>query len=115
VQGVAVDLDLHLGGQRLAPELESTVYRLAQEALTNVGKHALADQVSLRLAESDGVVELEVADDGRGFDPELTDSGYGLVGMRERAELAGGRLEVESRPGAGTTVRARLPRAGPAR
>jgi signal transduction histidine kinase len=80
-----------------------------QEALNNVGKHARAERVQLRVAESDATIEIEVADDGTGFDPRGTRGGFGLLGMRERLAMAGGRLDVASTPGEGTTLRATLP------
>ncbi len=93
---------------RLATEIETTIYRLAQEALGNVVKHAGASRVVLRLAHTSGRVELEVADDGSGFDRERPTSGFGLVGMRERAELLGGSFELATSE-EGTRVRAVLP------
>ena len=114
--GPRIDLDVDRLGDapRLAPEVETTVYRLAQEALTNVVKHAGASQATLRLVESEQVVQIEVHDDGCGFDQDDRGDGFGLLGMRERAELLGGRLELSSGPD-GTHVRAVLPirRAGP--
>lgn len=92
----------------LGPELETTVYRLLQEALTNVSKHAAATNVHVSVATNDGQLLVEVADDGRGFDAGAQTSGFGLAGMRERVYLAGGELEVQSGD-AGTSVRARIP------
>jgi signal transduction histidine kinase len=105
------DLDYERGREptRHTPELEAAVYRLAQEALTNVVKHAGAKQVEVTLVEHGAAVELVVSDDGRGFDEAAITPGFGLVGMRERAELAGGTLRVETAPGKGTVVTARLP------
>ena len=94
---------------RLGPELESTVYRLVQETLTNTMKHANAERVELTLKAIGGEVRLSVSDDGSGFLLDQPAGGFGLIGMRERVELVGGRLEVESSPGGGTVVRARLP------
>jgi signal transduction histidine kinase len=94
---------------RLSPELESTIYRLVQEALTNVVKHARAERVDIKLMAHEDLVTIEVRDDGVGFDPKLRPPGFGLVGMRERLELAGGRLEISSVPGRGTDLRAELP------
>jgi signal transduction histidine kinase len=94
---------------RHTPELEATMYRLAQEALTNAVKHAGAARISITLVEDEQCVDLTVADDGRGFDPEAEHHGFGLVGMTERSDLAGGSLELNSAPGKGTTVHARLP------
>jgi signal transduction histidine kinase len=94
---------------RLSPELETTVYRLVQEALTNVVKHADAHGVSVRVREADGWLDVRVADDGRGRQRGSGGGGFGLVGMRERVELAGGELHVEDGEPSGTVVRARLP------
>jgi signal transduction histidine kinase len=107
VEGLDVELDVELGG-RLEPEVETTVYRLVQEALTNVAKHAQAERVRVHVALDYDVVRVEVSDDGRGFDPEARVEGFGLVGMHERVALARGQLEVESAPGK-TVVRATLP------
>jgi signal transduction histidine kinase len=102
-----VDLD-ELGGERLAPELETAAYRLVQEALTNVVKHARADSVAIELLARDGGVELMVRDDGMGFDPGAPRAGFGITGMRERVGLCDGTLTIDSSPGEGTTVRAWL-------
>jgi signal transduction histidine kinase len=106
--GLAVSTRVSLGDRsRLAPETESTIYRVVQEALTNAAKHAGAERVSVEVARDNGNVEVVVEDDGHGFDPGAATSGLGLVGMRERVELTGGHLEIRSRPG--TRVSARLP------
>jgi signal transduction histidine kinase len=101
-------------GDCLAPELESTVYRLVQEALTNVIKHARAEHVDLRVAETNGRIEVSVRDDGVGFSPAAEQTGFGLVGMRERLAIVGGTLEISSTPGEGTALRAELPPSAPA-
>ena len=100
---------LDLAEPRLHPEIERTLYRLIQESLTNVVKHAAAGRASLRLVEAAGLLKLSVADDGTGFDPAQISAGFGLVGMQERVALVGGKVSVESTPGAGTTVRAEVP------
>ena len=108
---VKIDLSFERGeaAARHTPELESTVYRLVQESLTNAVRHAGATRIRIDVGEHDGCVEVAVADDGRGFDPATADSGgFGLTGMRERVELADGELDIDSGPD-GTTVRARLP------
>jgi signal transduction histidine kinase len=92
----------------LDPELETTVYRFIQEALTNTVKHAQASLVKLSVTASDGAVVLAVSDNGVGFDPALDTDGFGLAGMRERVYLAGGTLEITSDQ-SGTVVSARLP------
>ncbi|HLZ27667.1 MAG TPA: histidine kinase [Chloroflexota bacterium] len=97
--------------QRLAPETEQELYRLAQEALNNVLKHAHAQRVRVRLAVDTDRTTLEVADDGVGFKPTSRGvDGFGLPGMRERAARLGGTLQVESSPGAGTRVRVEIAR-----
>ena len=115
--GLDIELDLRLGfedgraAERLMPEIEAAVYRLIQEALSNVVKHAEATQVFVSLAESDGdgCVTVEIRDDGRGFDPGEIGSGFGLIGMRERMALIHGSLEVRSRRDEGTWIIARMP------
>ena len=107
VEGLEVHVEVEVGG-RLDPELETTVYRIVQEALTNIAKHARAEHVRIEVALDYDVVRVEVTDDGRGFDPEARVAGFGLVGMRERVALAHGQLEIESAAGR-TVVRASLP------
>lgn len=94
--------------RRLQPELETAVYRLLQEALTNAARHARADQVGVIVGESGEEILIEVNDDGVGFAVGAESSGFGLAGMRERVALAGGTLSVDS-DASGTVVRARLP------
>jgi len=94
----------------LPPEVELVLYRVAQESLTNVLRHARASHASLELRPDGGDVLLEVVDDGRGFDGTVPRGGEGLRGMRERALLVGGTIAVESQPGAGTRVRLVVPR-----
>jgi two-component system, NarL family, sensor histidine kinase DevS len=109
--GLEIDAQVELGDeQRLAPEVETTVYRVVQESLTNVVKHARASSVELHVRCDGPQLEVRVADDGIGFDPDGAQAaGFGLTGMRERVELAGGELSVLPGAVAGTTVRARLP------
>ena len=97
-------------GTRLEPELATVVYRLVQEALTNAVKHAEAETLTVEISERDAEVAVSVRDDGTGFGREgLRDGGFGLIGMEERVQLVGGRLEIDSTPGTGTAVRAWLP------
>ncbi|MFN8635758.1 MAG: sensor histidine kinase [Chloroflexota bacterium] len=99
------------GAARLPPEVEQELYRLAQEALNNVLKHAHARHVGVELDITQERAVLEVADDGVGFEAALHGGGgFGLPGMRERAARLGGTLQVESAPGAGTRVRVEVPR-----
>jgi signal transduction histidine kinase len=108
--GLEIHLQANLPAARLPGELETVLYRLVQEALTNVLKHAEAQTVSILLALQDGSVTAVIEDDGRGFTPgETRADALGLLGMRERLSFLGGALTVESAPGSGTTVRALLP------
>jgi signal transduction histidine kinase len=109
--GIQIDSEVRLEveDRRLDPEVERTIYRLVQESLTNVMKHASAGRVSLALVEEAGLLKVTVGDDGTGFDQALISTGFGLVGMHDRAALVGGKVSVDSSPGAGTTVRAELP------
>jgi signal transduction histidine kinase len=109
---IEVECDLALPQEeedRPTPVLETTVYRLAQEALNNVSKHSMARHAELAVRSGRRAIEVEVSDDGVGFEPSLVREGFGLVGMRERAALLGGTLEVDSTKGAGTRVRASIP------
>jgi len=108
--GIAVDFQTALADERLPEDVETALYRIVQESLTNVVKHARARRVSILLARKNSAVKAVVEDDGQGFDPaEQADDGFGLVGMRERLALLGGRLEIESGRGGGTTVAAEVP------
>jgi signal transduction histidine kinase len=108
---LAVQTGLKLGDRRLDPEIETIAYRVAQEALTNVAKHASATRVWLDLDASDVTLELSIGDDGDGLPdtPHEGPGGYGITGMRERAELGGGTLRVEGREGGGTLDALTLP------
>jgi signal transduction histidine kinase len=108
--GIEVALEASIGTERLGAGLETTLYRIVQEALTNVVKHADARRVSISLVRKSGSISAVIEDDGRGFDIDEARPGtLGLLGMRERAGLVGGRISIESRPGAGTTVAAEVP------
>jgi signal transduction histidine kinase len=108
--GIDVQLESQLGDERLPEEMETTLYRLVQESLTNVVKHAHARTVSILIVRRTDRVTAIVEDDGRGFDPaEARADGLGLVGMRERAALVGGKLTVEAAAGAGTTIAVEVP------
>jgi len=106
--GVAVNVQTEGLDDGLSPLLQATLYRVLQEALTNVARHAGARSVNVRLVRGAGAVELRVQDDGAGFKPGNSGR-LGLRGMRERAALLGGSVEVGSEPGAGTTITAHIP------
>ncbi|GBC87672.1 Signal transduction histidine-protein kinase/phosphatase DegS [bacterium HR12] len=112
-----IDVLDETGGRQVPQDVETVVFRIVQEALNNAVKHAKASTISVIVGQRDGRLSVVVEDDGRGFDvaeverretPELSE-GFGLRGMRERAELVGGTLTLESQPGRGTTVRLEVP------
>jgi len=108
--GIDVSLTLE-GDERLPPDAEFALYRVAQEALNNVAKHSRAQHVRVRLKLQPDEARLEVCDDGIGFDPNAGTRGgsFGMIGMRERLSEVKGFLEVESMPGRGTCIRGRIP------
>jgi two-component system, NarL family, sensor histidine kinase DevS len=103
-----VDMDVRLGDRRLPADAEVAAYRIVQEALNNALRHAGATAVAISVYEEDGTIHVEVCDDGRGFDLDAPAAGFGLGSMRERVELLGGELEIESST-AGTRLTAILP------
>ncbi len=112
-RGIAVRCEFGELG-RLPPELETALFRLCQEAMSNVARHAQATQVLVEVAVSGREIAVDVEDDGRGFDPEAVARRegrrpWGLLGIRERAELLGGAARIESSPGNGTRVSVRIP------
>ena len=110
--GIAIELQTD-GVARLAPESEDALYRIALEAVNNAVNHARPTRVAVNLAQRDNQVTLTVTDNGAGFDVRGDYAGhYGLKTMRERARALGGEVRIDSAPGAGTTVRAEIPRAG---
>jgi len=115
-EGYQVDCEEHLGDERLPREMEIALFRVAQEALTNVRKHAGTKWLKIELRRRDAEVSLEVQDFGRGFDPAALQTlgggpgeRVGFAGMRERVGMLGGELEIQSRPEAGTLVAAIIP------
>jgi len=114
-RGLAVDMGIDLSyeqgraSERHTVELETAMYRIVQEALTNAIRHGGGRRASVDIREDEDSVRITVRDDGRGFDTTAKPTGFGLMGMRERAELLEGALEVESGPGQGTIIRATFP------
>jgi two-component system NarL family sensor kinase len=115
--GGSAEVEVDLDDCRLAPHVETALYRIAQEALQNVVKHSRADRVSIVLRDGGETVELSVTDNGAGYEPGVERSldSYGLKGMRERAALVGAQLQLRSSPGEGTSVVVRAPAATDAR
>lgn len=108
--GVDASLDVVGGGQPLPPRVEITLYRICQEALNNIARHAGARYADVQLLITPDEVTLAVEDDGKGFDtPGVAKDSYGLTGMSERAKLLSGKLEIRSSPGEGTRVEAKIP------
>jgi signal transduction histidine kinase len=121
-RGIEVDVSIELAHEqsdgrvadgltpaRHIPELETALYRIVQEALTNATKHGSAKRAVVEIHEDGDTVHVEVRDDGAGFDPAADTTGFGLLGMRERVELLDGTLLIDSAPGAGASVRASFP------
>jgi two-component system sensor histidine kinase UhpB len=107
--GIKVSFESSLSG-RLTDELETHIFRIAQEALTNVARHSKAAGVEVKLSSADGHVKLVIADNGRGFEPRTgAGGGLGMVGMRARARSAGGELKVETAAGKGVRIEVRIP------
>jgi signal transduction histidine kinase len=107
--GMTIELAANLGDERLPSDAATALYRIVQEALTNVVKHAHARHVSVLLTRNNGNVVAVIEDDGRGFEPDELGTRPGIQAMRERLELLDGRLRIESSRGAGTTLRVELP------
>lgn len=103
---IEMNVHLELPEQRLPDDIEISLYRIAQEALTNIEKHAQAKHVGLRIWFSEGYIWVEISDDGKGFTPDKGESGIGLLNMRERTELLSGRFSLKSRVGSGTRLKA---------
>jgi signal transduction histidine kinase len=110
---IDVTVSVQLGDERLPPELETVLYRVAQEAVTNAIKSAQSATISVSLAVGPDAIGLTIVDDGRGFDREAVEGGLGLIGMEERAAIVGGKLVIDSAPGRGTVVTLTVPRYGP--
>ena len=116
---IEVEYHCGLGDERPSPQVETTLYRIVQESLTNVVKHSGARRVGVILERIDGEIQLIVEDDGRGFDaeaataPSAAGGRLGLLGMKERVAMVGGTLSIESSPGSATTVFVRIPATEP--
>ena len=109
---VEIARELRIGSLRLEPEIEIAAYRFVQEAITNAAKHAHARRIQVVIEHVRGELSIRVTDDGRGIDPASmgrSESGLGLIGMRERIVLHGGGFFIDSGPSAGTTIRATIP------
>ena len=117
LDGSGISFELNTNGfeKRLSPEMETAMYRIYQEALSNVRRHSEAQHVRINLSIHNDIFESEVQDDGRGFDPQAVNMngdnprGLGLLGIKERVSQCGGQVEIKSQPGSGTQIRIRLP------
>jgi len=109
LRGLPISYEADEKVDELSPGAALCIYRIAQEALGNVAKHAQAKQVEVRLTRSNGNVCLAVSDDGIGFDPNQESGGLGLINMRERVRQLNGTFAFESEPGRGTTVKVEVP------
>ncbi len=108
--GIDVDMSIELHPEaRHSPEMETAMYRIVQEALTNASKHGYAKRAVVEVHESDTDIHVNVRDDGVGFHPSDHTDGFGLLGMHERVHLLEGTLRVDSAPGRGTTIEAHFP------
>jgi signal transduction histidine kinase len=114
-RGISVRCEFSGFAGRLMPELETALFRVAQEAITNIAKHSEAETVLIQCLERDNRISIEIEDDGKGFSPgslpppAARERGLGLLGMRERVELFGGTLELDSAPGSGTRIAVTVP------
>jgi PAS domain S-box-containing protein len=109
-EGLTVMTDFEIDDSvALGDELETAIYRIAQEGLQNVSKHSRVDRAELKVCIADGDVHLHIHDDGVGFETSIVGRGFGLVGMQERVTMLGGRFEVVAASGAGTEIHAKLP------
>ena len=105
-----VDLLVTGGNQPLPPRIETGLYRIAQEAITNACRHAQANQITMTLVATPQAITLTIEDDGRGFDlDDVSTNRFGLVGLNERVKLLNGRLQLQSSPGEGTRLKAEIP------
>jgi two-component system, NarL family, sensor histidine kinase DevS len=113
--GVEVQMNIDLAFEqgrastRHVAEVEAALYRIVQEALTNAAKHGEAKQAIVEISEDEATVSVRIRDDGRGFDPSAATAGFGLIGMRERAQVLGGELSIETEPGRGACVQVSIP------
>ena len=120
LEEVGIMVELHTNGEvePLSPQLKSTLFRIAQEAINNIVKHSKAKQVEIKLSQCEKNIQLEVQDDGEGFDltivrqEALRLQHLGLLGIQERAELAGGEVQLSSVPGSGTHILVKVPFSG---
>lgn len=111
-EGTAITVKANGAMKELPPQLQTALYRITQEALSNVIKHSRATQAFVKMEQHPGSIELEIGDNGSGFDPAALagkKESLGLFGMRERAELLGGALNILSAPGQGTHITVRIP------
>jgi len=112
-RGISVRCEFEARDRRWPAAFETAVFRVCQEAMSNIARHAEAESVLVQVAESDGMLRIEIEDDGKGFDPGSSGSPdrrhFGLMGIRERVEILGGTVRIDSAPGQGTRLRFEVP------
>ena len=111
---VKVNYENDFNDTQMNPDISIGLFRILQESLTNITKHAMAQQVSIKISQQDNIVQLCIADDGIGFDSnmkqaDMTDMTFGLIGIKERTSMLQGECEIFSNPGKGTTIKVRIP------
>lgn len=106
---MSIDMETGNLAKSVSQEKELCVYRIAQEALHNIAKHSGADRASVKLTEADSVLQMQISDNGRGFNQAETPQGLGLASMRERLSIIGGNLQIQSTPGQGTVLSIQVP------
>jgi signal transduction histidine kinase len=112
--GIRVSLTIFAGIEQCDSGIRTALYRVAQEALTNVARHAHASRVDISIRETAGRIRMHIEDDGSGFDVAGKTSRLGLMGMRERIEMVGGVFSLTSAPGQPTSIQVEIPAAKPA-
>jgi signal transduction histidine kinase len=112
-RGLSVRCEFEAEDRRLPGAFETALFRVCQEAMSNIARHAQAETVLIQLSESDGVIRIEIEDDGKGFEPGNVSHAdrrhFGLMGIEERVEILGGKVRIESAPGKGTRIHLEIP------
>jgi signal transduction histidine kinase len=112
-RGISMRCEFDAPDRRFPAAFETAIFRVCQEAMSNIARHAHAESVLIQLSEGDGAIRIEIEDDGRGFEPKNVSHAerrhFGLMGIEERVEILGGKVKIDSAPGQGTRVRLEVP------